>query len=187
MRASGADRTSARLHAAYGINAPACNVVEAYVQLRQGAISPPAERACLDGLPSRAGRVREPLALGVRSVAGSGLRSSGLRKNVSVASRKTSQTQTQAGRLHALPVSATHRLRPRFASLRSSEMRSDALKPVPNPIPSSHPVTETDNADTAETAYVQPFPERSDVGVEPTYRWATPVLPVLKVCYVRSI
>ena len=30
------------------------------------------------------------------------------------------------------------------------------------------------------------FVERSGAGVEPTYRWATPVSPVLKVCHRRS-
>src|ERR687892_636146 len=44
-----------------------------------------------------------------------------------------------------------------------------------------------ENAEIAEMAYVQPVSERSGAGVEPTHRWATPVSPVLKVCYGRSI
>jgi hypothetical protein len=36
------------------------------------------------------------------------------------------------------------RLRLRFGSLRCGEMRSGALKPVPNPVPSSQPVAHSD-------------------------------------------
>jgi hypothetical protein len=38
-----------------------------------------------------------------------------------------------------------------------------------------------------KTRSVQGILGRSGVGVEPTHRWATPVSPVLKVCYERSI
>jgi hypothetical protein len=66
------------------------------------------------------------------------------------------------------------------------EMRVGVLKPVPNRVPDSHSVAASDDAATAEVLHLQDVCERSGVGVEPTHRWATPVSPVLKLCYETS-
>jgi hypothetical protein len=71
--------------------------------------------------------------------------------------------------------------------LRCGEMRLGAPRPVPNPVPSSHSVALRDDVHHDRSVSLQAVLGRSGVGVEPTYRWAAPVSPVLKLCQKRPI
>jgi hypothetical protein len=95
------------------------------------------------------------------------------------------------GRCSRHGLSLTHRFLQHAASapLRSAEIRWHALGRAETGTKSSTKFPVRCPArlrTTAKEVRYAGFPRRSGVGVEPTHRWATPVSPVLKVCYGRS-